>query len=135
MAAESRGFVLLLTLGGTLLAAGIASLFVLATSQEPSDMAWAAAWILTAVGGLTFVTLAAWPLLRRLTRAVRQRLQYRASNHLDASGRRWLQLSRPSDEVAWFRLTLVDPGGGGGRKEFAQPGDRVLVEFPGRDFD
>jgi len=136
MARESRGFVLLTSLGGILLAAGIASLFILGTrsSHQPAGL-WVAGWALTVAGVLTFVGLAAWPALLTVGHSLRIRFQYRASNTVDEAGRRWLQLDRPTDTLAHFCLTIVDPGNGTGRMFFSRPGRRIRVEFPGRDFD
>lgn len=46
----------------------------------------------------------------------------------------WLMLERPNDEVAGYRVTVTDPMGGGGRKEFTQSGKTVIVRFP-HDFE
>jgi len=49
-------------------------------------------------------------------------------------GRWWLSLSRPTDEVGGFRVTIRDDLGGATRKSFAQAGRTIIVRFP-EDFE
>ncbi len=42
----------------------------------------------------------------------------------------WLELKRQDSDAAGFRCTVTDPLGGGGRKEFAQAGTRIILRFP-----